>query len=117
MDDTRATELLAAERARVTEELNRLQAEFRPDAPDSAADEVASGDGAVDLTERTRDLERIDALRLELAGVERAEARLAAGTYGLSVESGAQISDARLERIPTAERTADEQREFERLGG
>ena len=48
---------------------------------------------------------------------ERAEARLAAGTFGLSVESGAPISDARLERIPTAERTADEQREFERFGG
>lgn len=117
MDDARAAELLAAERARVTEELSRLEAEFRPDAADSAADEVASGDGAVDLTERTRDLDRIDALRVELAAVERAEARLAAGTFGLSVESGAPISDARLERIPTAERTADEQREFERLGG
>ncbi len=117
MDDARAAELLAAERSRVTEELNRLEAEFRPDAPDSAADEVASGDGAVDLTERTRDLDRIEVLRGELAAVERAEARLDAGTYGLSIESGVRISDARLERIPTAERTADEQREFERLGG
>ena len=32
------------------------------------------------------------------------------GTYGLSVESGQPISDARLERLPAAERTADEQR-------
>ena len=117
MDHARAAEILAAERARVTDELNRLEAEFRPDAPDTAADEIIAGDGAADITERTRDLERIDALRIELASVERAEARLEAGTYGLSIESGAPISDARLERIPTAERTADEQREFERLGG
>lgn len=117
MDDARAAELLAAERARVTEELNRLEAEFRPDVADSAADELASGDGAVDLTERTRDLDRIEALRQELAAVERADARLATGTFGVSIASGKPISDARLERIPTAERTADEQREFERLGG
>ena len=35
----------------------------------------------------------------------------------LTDRGGAPISDARLERIPTAERTADEQREWERLGG
>jgi DnaK suppressor protein len=46
----------------------------------------------------------------QLAAVERAEARLAAGTYGLSVESGQPIPDARLEAFPTAELTADEQR-------
>ncbi len=75
MDDARAAELLAGERERITEELDRLEAEFRPDAPDTAADENASGDGAVDLTERTRDLERIDALRQALAALERAEGR------------------------------------------
>ena len=69
MDDARAAELLAGERERITEELDRLEAEFRPDAPDTAADEIASGDGAVDLTERTRDLERIDALRQQLVAL------------------------------------------------
>ena len=43
------------------------------------------------------------------AAVERAEARLAAGTYGLSIASGKPIPDERLEAIPTAERTADEE--------
>jgi DnaK suppressor protein len=42
--------------------------------------------------------------------VERAEARLAAGTYGLSVKSGEPIPDERLEFVPTAELTADEER-------
>ena len=51
-----------------------------------------------------------DDLREQLAAVERAEARLAAGTYGLSVESGQPIPDERLEALPTAELTTDEER-------
>ena len=46
----------------------------------------------------------------DMPGSRRAEARLAAGTYGLSVESGEPIPDERLEAIPTAERTAEEER-------
>jgi DnaK suppressor protein len=41
--------------------------------------------------------------------VERAEARLAAGTYGLSIESGKPIPDERLEILPAAERTTEEE--------
>ena len=37
------------------------------------------------------------------------EARLADGTYGLSVVSGKPIPDGRLEVQPTAERTVDEE--------
>ena len=40
--------------------------------------------------------------------------RLADGTYGISIVSGEPISDRRLERLPAAERTAEEQRKFER---
>ena len=50
-----------------------------------------------------------DDLREQLAAVERAEARLAAGTYGLSIDSGKTIPDERLEAVPTAERTIDEE--------
>ena len=46
--------------------------------------------------------------REELAAVERAEARLAAGTFGLSIESGRPIPADRLQADPTAERTAEE---------
>ena len=55
-----------------------------------------------------------DDLREELAAVERAEARLAAGTYGVSIESGEPIPDERLEALPTAERTAAEEAAYER---
>ena len=55
-----------------------------------------------------------DDLATELAAVERAEQRLAAGTYGLSIESGEPIPDERLEAHPTAERTVEEQARLER---
>jgi DnaK suppressor protein len=52
-------------------------------------------------------------LRETLAAIGRAEKRLEQGTYGISIESGEPIPDARLETIPWAERTADEQRHHE----
>jgi DnaK suppressor protein len=55
-------------------------------------------------------------LREELEAVERAEQRLQEGTYGLSIESGEPIPAARLEAIPWAERTAEEQDRYERGG-
>ena len=36
------------------------------------------------------------------------------GTYGLSVESGEPIPDERLERMPWAERTVEEQARYDR---
>ena len=48
-------------------------------------------------------------LEARLAAVERAEARLAAGTYGLSTVSGEPIPDERLEAQPTAELTVEEE--------
>ena len=55
-------------------------------------------------------------LREQLAAVERAEERVARGTYGRSVESGMPIPDERLEAEPLAERTIEEQRQSERHG-
>ena len=55
---------------------------------------------------------RLDPLpsREELAAVERDEQRLAAGMYGLSIESGEPIPDERLEAVPTRGVDADEER-------
>ncbi len=49
-------------------------------------------------------------LRAELAAVARAEERIAAGSFGRSVDSGLAIPDERLEAEPLAERTLEEQR-------
>jgi DnaK suppressor protein len=55
-------------------------------------------------------------LREQLSAVGRAEDRIARGTYGRSVESGIPIPDERLEVEPLAERTVEEQRQYERRG-
>jgi DnaK suppressor protein len=105
MDPDRARELLAGERQRIERALARLG---HQDAGNLADDEDA-GNLASDLYQDELDEGLSDDLREELAAVERAEARLAAGTYGLSIESGEPIPDERLEALPTAERTVEEE--------
>jgi len=106
VDPDRARELLAAERDRIERELARLERE----GPAQEEDEFDMGDQATELYLDELGQGRAEDLRDQLAAVERAEERLAAGTYGLSVESGAPIPDERLEAVPTAELTADEER-------
>jgi DnaK suppressor protein len=53
-------------------------------------------------------------LRDDLAAVVRAESRIAEGTYGRSIESGSAIRGGLLEAEPLAERTVEEQTEYER---
>jgi DnaK suppressor protein len=105
MDPARARELLAAERARIERALARLGHEDTGEP----ADEEDPANLASELYEDELDQGLADELREELAAVERAEARLADGTYGLSVESGKPIPDERLEAVPTAERTVEEE--------
>jgi DnaK suppressor protein len=105
MDPDRARELLAAQRARIERALARLGHQDTAEP----ADDQDPANLASELYQDELDEGRADDLRRELEAVERAEARLAAGTYGLSIESGKPIPDERLEAIPTAERTAEEE--------
>jgi len=105
VDPDRARELLSAERERIERSLARLGHQDTGEP----ADEEDPANLASDLYQDELDEGLSDDLREELAAVERAEARLAAGTYGLSVESGSPIPDERLEARPTAERTAEEE--------
>jgi DnaK suppressor protein len=106
MDPDRARELLAAERQRIENALARLGHQDTGEL----SEEQDPANLASDLYQDELDAGLADDLREDLAAVERAEARLAAGTYGLSIESGQPIPDERLEAIPTAERTAEEER-------
>jgi DnaK suppressor protein len=106
MDPQRAQELLTAERQRIERALARL----RPANDGEAADGFDPANLAADLYQDEFDEGLGADLREQLAAVERAERRLAAGTYGLSIESGEAIPDERLEALPTAERTAAEER-------
>jgi DnaK suppressor protein len=103
MEPERARELLALERARIEEAMAGLS----QGAPEATEDEPGD-QGSENLYQAEYDAGRAGDLAEELAAVERAEARLADGTYGLSVESGEPIPDERLEAIPTAERTVEE---------
>jgi DnaK suppressor protein len=107
MDAQHARELLARERARVEHEL--ADPEQKPHDPEDVPDPFEASDGAAEMVEDELSEAEDEPLREDLAAIERAERRLEQGTYGISVESGEPIPDARLEAIPWAERTAEEQ--------
>jgi DnaK suppressor protein len=106
MDPGRARELLGRERERIEQAIASLGKQDR----EAAAEQGEPGDlGSENLYQSEFDASLAEDLAGQFAALERAEARLAAGTYGRSVESGEPIPDDRLEALPTAERTIDEQ--------
>jgi DnaK suppressor protein len=112
MEAARAQELLQSERARL-EQL--LLDEGRAGQEDRSAEDETDrlGDRAEPLiAEGTSDAVAAG-LRERLAAIDRAEARLAAGTFGRSVRSGRPIPDERLEADPAAELTIEEATEDE----
>ena len=113
MDEARARELLAAERAALEDQLARAGEELgeseRERAGELADVDQHPADVASETNDRTRAVGRVEELRDRIAAVERAERRLAAGTYGVSVQSGEPIPDERLEALPAAELTTEEE--------
>jgi DnaK suppressor protein len=106
MDQTRAQELLAAERERIEAE----SAALSRGGPEEGDERREPGDfNSEGLYQDEFDAGRAQDLKDRLEAVERAEERLTAGTYGLSVRSGEPIPDERLEANPTAELTVAEQ--------
>jgi DnaK suppressor protein len=105
MDPQRARELLTAERERVEADI----AASRRGGPEEADERVEPGDfNSEGLFQDELDAGLAESLKARLAAVERAEERLASGTYGLSTRSGEPIPDQRLEANPTAELTVEE---------
>ena len=102
MDTDHARQRLAEERARIEQELARAGT---PEASDSPED---TGDQAADLERAETDEGLRQDLQRTLEAIERAEARVADGSYGTSVVSGDPIPDERLEAIPWADRKVDE---------
>jgi DnaK suppressor protein len=102
MDQTQARALLAAERARLQ---RLLQAETGEPQVADLGDEVDDADRR-DAQQTGMAVDQL--LRARFAALERAEARLAAGSYGRSVRSGQPIPDERLEADPLAELTVQE---------
>jgi RNA polymerase-binding transcription factor len=111
MDDARARELLKRERERIEALLLDRESDEANDEPHSDP-----GDDATRLADRELDAGRVETLRADLAAIDRAEKRVDEGTYGLSVVSGDPIPDERLEAVPWAERTVDEDEPHRRNG-
>ena len=109
MDTQHAGELLARERARIEHALGDLT----PHDPEAVTDPSEAADVAGDLFDEELGEGEAERLRDELDAIGRAEKRLAEGTYGVSIDSGEPIPDERLEAIPWAERTAEEQARYE----
>jgi RNA polymerase-binding transcription factor DksA len=113
MDETRARALLTAERESLETQLAQAQAELgepeRERAGELADVDQHPGDLGSELNDRQRAEGRREELLARMAELERAEDRLARGVYGISVDSGAPIPDERLEALPTAERTVEEE--------
>ena len=106
MEPERAKELLARERERIESSLRSHSSE----GPLEGDDQVEPGDTDDEsLYQDEFDAGRVRELQDQLAAVERAEQRLRDGTYGISIQSGEPIPDARLEARPTAELTVEEQ--------
>src|ERR1017187_6219168 len=106
MDSERARQMLGRERDRIEKAIAALSEE---DAQ-AVSEQGEPGElGSEKLYEKEFDTGLGEDLAEQLAALERAEARLASGRYGFCVDSGEPIPDARLEALPTAERTLEEQ--------
>jgi DnaK suppressor protein len=109
VDSRRASELVAAERARIEAALQRLSGEVRAEGV-LERQQTGESDSGSELATEMVEIALVAELRTQLEAVARAEERIVAGSFGRSVESGLVIPDERLEAEPLAERTVAEQR-------
>jgi DnaK suppressor protein len=114
MDQHRARALVANERRRIEAALAELSGEEQAEDASQFDQTGESAEAGTDVQHEMTDAALAATLQNELAAVVRAERRIAEGTFGLSIESGAPIPDDRLEAEPLAERTVEEQSAFER---
>ena len=100
-------ELLRIMRAAEEDERTRTE-------QDADFTEHDAGDMSRDIFDREVDATIVEQVQQRLAIVERALQKIEEGTYGLSDVSGEPIPRGRLEAVPEAIRTVEEQQRFER---
>jgi DnaK suppressor protein len=106
MKPERARELLSREREQIQQQIAAIER----DGPEEGSKRVEPGDmNSEGLYQDEFDAGQLQDLKRRLAAVDRAEVRIGAGTYGISIQSGEPIPDERLEAFPTAELTVEEQ--------
>ena len=100
-------ELLRIMRAAEEDERTRTE-------QDADFTEHDAGDMSRDIFDREIDATIVEQVEQRLAIVERALQKIEEGTYGRSDVSGEPIPRGRLEAVPEAIRTVEEQQRFER---
>jgi len=116
VNERRASELVARERARIESLLVEQGGQIRAEGSLQRQQTGEYADAGAALEAEAVSAALAADLREQLAAVGRAEGRIALGTYGISVESGKPIPDERLEAEPLALRTVEEQRRLEQRG-
>lgn len=112
---SRFKQMLLDEKARLQSERGMYVADDRADSEEDAAGELSHGDvndpadEATNLFDRERDRAAIDNMSNILAKVDRALAKMDEGTYGLSDINGVPIPLERLEVLPYALTTVDQE--------
>jgi DnaK suppressor protein len=105
----RARELVDAERTRLDAAIRDLDGSVRGEGELGAQQAGETRELGTDVAAQEVDLALLATLRERRLAVDRASARIDAGTYGRSVDSGLPIPVERLEAEPLAERTVAEQ--------
>src|SRR5215218_4062883 len=99
------------------DELVRIREGMAADEEDLGETEgdttLDSGDLSQDMFTREMDASIGEQAERRLGEVDRALRKIEEGTYGLSDESGEPIPRGRLEAVPEAARTVEEQQRFE----
>jgi RNA polymerase-binding protein DksA len=111
-------QLLAERKRRLGEEIRRVLARA---GKESYADIVAGGSDAGDtsVADLLSDVAFAEVARdaAEVRDINAAEARIAAGRYGICIDCGRPIGRKRLEAYPTAKRCIEDQQRREKLRG
>ena len=112
---------VAQQRERLLElrdELLRIQRGTQDDEKNMSEEQgdtqLDSGDQSQQMFNREMDATIGEQAAQRLRDVERALEKIEEGNYGLSEESGEPIARGRLEAVPEALRTVEEQQRFER---
>jgi RNA polymerase-binding protein DksA len=108
--------VLAERKQRLGEEIRRVLART---SRERYADILAGGDDAGDtsIADLLSDVAFAEVARdaAEVRDINAAQARIAAGTYGICIDCGTPIGAKRLEAYPTAKRCIEDQRRREKL--
>lgn len=107
MEETKARELIGAERERIESLVHEREVEGAHEAESESISELASHDQhpadlGTETFEREKDLSLLEQLEAELDDLDRALAKLEDGTYGVCEACGKEIPAERLEALPGA---------------